>query len=688
MSPRSESRLADETSPYLRQHADNPVDWYPWGEEALERARREDRPIFLSVGYSACHWCHVMEEESFENDEIAGLLNDYFVNVKVDREERPDVDGIYMDAVQMLSGQGGWPMSVWLTPQLEPFYAGTYFPPHTKWGRPGFRDVIEEVHRVWTEERGRIDEIADAITERLEALADPTEAGQLPGREVVRIAADGLSRKFDPHHGGFGRAPKFPPSAQCRLLMRISQGDDFSEQQRQRARKMIDHTLVQMACGGMYDQLGGGFHRYSTDEKWLIPHFEKMLYDNALLMTAYREGWQLTGRPLFRRIVDEIGDYVLRQMHDAGETGAFYSTQDADTEGEEGKFFVWTPDELREVLGDEDGRRAAQFWGVVDQGNFEDGTSALHRLEAVDVEAGRFPKGELPNDFEKMRRRLLEARNRRVKPATDDKIIASWNGLMIEALAKAGFALQRHDFIDAAQQAADFVLDEMCNGARATDLHRIHSRGRTRYAGCLSDYANMALAAVALYEATSSPRWLDDAQQLVDEMMERFQSDSGALFYAQDDHGDLLVRQVEVHDRATPSASSRALEAMQRLALWTGDESLHEQVERGLAAYADALTKHPEAMTNMLRVFDVHQEGPRQVVCARGQEEGGETLQKRLRRAYLRDAGMVVVDDADRDDAQPAVVRDKSTVHGQTTVYVCERGVCRQPVTEAEELPF
>lgn len=679
------NRLGDETSPYLRQHADNPVAWYPWGDEALRRARREDRPIFLSVGYSACHWCHVMERESFEDREIAERLNEAFVNIKVDREERPDLDRIYMDAVQLMTGQGGWPMSVWLTPDLEPFYAGTYFPPKSKWGRPGFVDVVEEVRRVWSEERDRVEDIADEMAARLHKMAQPGPSSTSIDRGPIRSGADALSRRFDPSNGGFGTKPKFPAAGQCRLLFRVATDDDFSNDERQRARDMAETTLVHMASGGMYDHLGGGFHRYSTDARWLVPHFEKMLYDNALLLNAYREGWELTGRPYFRRIVEETGQYVLREMVDSADsTGAFFSTQDADTEGREGKFFVWTPEQLCDVLGPERGRKAAEYWGVSDDGNFEEGHSVLHRLHAIDVDAGVFPEAERDEEMEAMRRELFDARQQRVEPGRDEKIIASWNGLMIEALARAGAMLGNDEWIDVAEGAANFVFDEMCQQGRGRGLRRVYNGGRSRFDGCLDDYANMGLAAIALYEVTGRPAWLADAREIAGEMNRRFGRDAGGFYYSAPDRSDLIVRQSELQDSAMPSATSRAFEVLERLATWTGDSDYREQLDDGLCAHYSEMSKQAGAMTNMIRVLDSHLAGSVEIVVARG--EGGDDadgVEDVVRSSYLRHAVSTVYCG---DGEQPPVVEGKSAVDGNAAVYICERGRCQRPETSSDEL--
>ncbi|MFB6374254.1 MAG: thioredoxin domain-containing protein, partial [Bradymonadaceae bacterium] len=443
--------LIDETSPYLLQHAHNPVDWHPWGEEALDKARADDKPIFLSIGYSACHWCHVMERESFEDEEIAAYLNEHFVPIKVDREERPDLDRIYMNATQMLTGQGGWPMSVFLTPDLEPFYAGTYFPPEDKYGRPGFRTVLEHLVDLWDDERDRIDRIGDQLSERLEQVATGDEERQPLDEMPLNNALSSWNRRFDDSHGGFGKAPKFPPSMQLRALLGQTRREGVSETDRDRAREIVESTLVPMASGGMYDQIGGGFHRYSVDEHWLVPHFEKMLYDNAMLTLAYVDAYRETGREFHRRIVDETLGYVTREMtHEAEEGTPFYSSQDAESEGEEGKFFVWTPESLREVLTDREAERAEEYWGITEAGNFENEWSIPNRLHVLDEGGLEAAFEEIPDEVAEIRQKLFDAREERIHPGTDTKVLASWNGLMIRAFAHAGFHLDEPDYIDRA----------------------------------------------------------------------------------------------------------------------------------------------------------------------------------------------------------------------------------------------
>jgi len=685
--------LIDETSPYLLQHAHNPVDWNPWGGEALEEARREEKPIFLSIGYSACHWCHVMERESFEDEEIAAYLNDHFVPIKVDREERPDLDRIYMNATQMLTGQGGWPMSVFLTPDLEPFYAGTYFPPEDNYGRPGFRTVLEHLVELWNEERDRIDRIGDQLSERLEKVATAEGDRRALDEMPLENALMSWTRRFDEDHGGFGKAPKFPPSMQLRALLQQTRREEVSEENRERALEMVEATLVPMACGGMYDQIGGGFHRYSVDEYWLVPHFEKMLYDNAMLTLAYVDGYRETGRELYRRIVDETLGYVEREMTHEAEAGTpFYSSQDAESEGEEGKFFVWTPESLREVLSDEDAERAEDYWGITEQGNFENGWSIPNRLHALDEEGLEAAFEDLPEDVAEIRRELFEAREQRVHPGTDTKVLASWNGLMIRAFAYAGFYLDEPDYIDRAASAAEFVLAEMVDGDLDGDfeLMRTFKDGRARITGYLDDYAMVAAGLIELFEATGGRRWLTGAQRVTDRMIDLFWDEDGGFYYTGDHHENLLVRDKDKVDNATPSGNSVAIGDLLRLSLLTGNTDLRDRADEALQVFYPQLRKSPRATAEMLQNLDFHLGEPLEIVVVT--PEGGDPDEhlEVLRETYLPHSVRLLVDLGEEDleawaDDLP-VVRGRDPRDGRVTTYVCRGGTCKAPVTSAEEL--
>ncbi len=688
------NRLIDETSPYLLQHAHNPVDWHPWGDEALEKARREDKPIFLSIGYSACHWCHVMERESFENEDIARVLNEHFVSIKVDREERPDLDNIYMNAVQVMTGQGGWPMSVWLNAELVPFYAGTYFPPEDRWGRPGFRSVLDQVIDAWRDDRDTITQVGGRIRAKLAELEQNGPAAPAVTRAPIDKAYERLAQTFDVDHAGFGQAPKFPPSQQLRLLLHVWGDLNAEEDRRDQALEMVEQTLAHMASGGMYDQIGGGFHRYSVDEKWLIPHFEKMLYDNALLTEAYVEAWQATGRPFYRRIATETLDYVLREMvGEAADAGRpFYSTQDADSDGEEGKFFVWSPAELEQALGADDAARAAAYWGVTPGGNFEHGQSAPNRLGHLDKHGWEAAFEPIPADIAALRQRLFEAREQRTHPGKDTKILAAWNGMMIGAMAKAGFAFDEPRYVRAAEDAADFVLAEMVDGALDADfqLMRTFKDGRARFPGYLDDFAYVAAALIDLFEATGAPERLEQAERLVDRMIELFADEAGGFFYTGEHHKDLIVRQKESYDGATPSGNSIALMDLLRLSELRGRPELRDRAEQGLRAFYERMSNMPTGTCEMLQALDFHAEGPAEVVVVVPEGADPGAMLDVMRQTYVPNAVRVLADlgRADLEEwaklAPLAEARDARD--GQATAYICFEGACQQPTTEAQEL--
>ena len=691
--PTHTNRLVDEASPYLLQHAHNPVDWWPWCEEALELARERDAPIFLSIGYSACHWCHVMERESFEDEQVAAFLNEHFVPIKVDREERPEVDSLYMDAVQLMTGAGGWPMSVWLDEQLRPFYAGTYFPPEDRWGRPGFLTVLRELHRVWSEERERVVQTGAELHERLQAMAAPPgEAGALERAPRHELFA-WLERRFDPEDGGFGQKPKFPSGANLELLLDVSADPHVPEEQRERALEMVQVTMARMASGGMYDHLGGGFHRYSVDERWLIPHFEKMLYDNAQLAQAYVAAWQRTGRQAWARKARETCDWVLEQMVEpAAPAGRpFWSTMDADSEGVEGKYFVWTPAELVEALGEEQGAAAAEFWGVSERGNFEEGASALHRLDHLDDHGHMALLDELPEPAERWRRRLLEVRAARVPPGTDTKVITAWNGLMIRALARAGAALGEPRYLEAARQAARFFVQHMIteedDGPR---LWRIYKDGQRRFPGYLEDHAFLAGGLLALFEATGEPEWLEAGEQLLELVATQFADDDGLYFTTATHHEQMIVRQKDTYDGATPSGNTTALAAMQRLAMLTASPRWRERVERGLRRLADALERNPHGLPVAARLLGAHLDGGREVlvVAPDGAEVQAAELARAARRAFLPDAVVLTLTEAQARALAPRVpwLAERGAQGGRAAAYVCRQGACQLPVTDPEAL--
>jgi uncharacterized protein len=598
------NRLADETSPYLLQHAENPVDWYPWGPEAFERARAEDKPIFLSVGYSACHWCHVMERESFEDPPTALLLNDNFVPVKVDREERPDVDAVYMDAVHAVAGRGGWPMSVFLTPEGEPFYGGTYFPKDARTGTPSFKEVLDQLASLWDTQRAEVLEAAARLTGEMRRVRDTlaSSAGsELPGADTLHDAATRLAYEFDEDDGGWGGPPKFPqPMVIEFLLRRFRQTDDG------RLMRMVSETLDAMAYGGLYDHLGGGFHRYATDLHWQVPHFEKMLTDNAQLARVYLHAWELTGVDRYRRVAAETLDYVLREMTDPA--GGFYSAQDADTEGEEGRFFVWTPEEVRHVLeGTTEGANGGtelflDAYGVTPQGNFE-GKTVLHLARPLPELAAHtgIPVDMLDFRLATMRALLFDAREQRTRPARDEKVLAGWNGLMLGAFASAARILEHEGYRIAAERNAHFLLDEMCTADGR--IYRSWKEGRATLNGYLEDYANCAEGLLELFEATGDDRWLAAAGELADSIVEHFSDPAGGFFDTSDDHEQLIVRPKGVQDGAVPSGGSMATGVLLRLAVRTREARYADPAAGALRSVAPVLSRAPLGFAKWLTVF-------------------------------------------------------------------------------------
>jgi uncharacterized protein YyaL (SSP411 family) len=666
----AENRLARETSPYLLQHAHNPVDWYPWGEEAFARARAEDRPVLLSVGYSACHWCHVMEHESFENPDIAAVMNRHFVSVKVDREERPDVDQIYMQAVQSMTGHGGWPLTCFLTPEGAPFYGGTYFPPTDRHGLTAFPRLLEAIAEAWANRRGEVMASARQIGEALGQSERLRASTQLLTDEVLFGAFQTISAQFDDADGGLGGAPKFPQPMVWEFVLRFAR-----RTQNARARQMAYTTLTTMARGGMYDQVGGGFHRYSVDAHWLVPHFEKMLYDNAQLASLYLHGWLAFGDPECRRVCEETLDYLLREMADA--SGGFYSATDADSEGHEGKFFVWTPEELREALGPADAEYAARCWGVDRGPNFE-GKSILYIATETD-----------PERIAAVRAKLYEARGRRVAPGLDDKVLASWNGLACRAFAEAGRALGRADYVAAAVKNARFILEAMRESGR---LLRTWKGGRAKLRGYLEDYAMVAAALLEVYEATFERRWLDEARGLAEEMLRLFWDEKLDGFWDTGaDHERLIVRPRNLFDNAVPCGSSVAIETLLRLAVLTGERRYEALAVRALRPMADLMTRHASGVGRFLCALDFnlgplveialvapHAGAPGDGMAALVSEVFGRFLPNRVV------AGMIA-GDAESAAGVP-LLQARDAVGGAATAYVCRNYACELPVTDRAAL--
>jgi uncharacterized protein YyaL (SSP411 family) len=675
LEPNPANRLAQATSPYLLQHARNPVDWYEWGPEALERARAEDRPILLSIGYSACHWCHVMAHESFEDPATAATMNEHFVNVKVDREERPDLDDIYMAATQAMNqGQGGWPMTVFLTPDQRPFFAGTYFPPRDAHGRPGFPTLLRGIARLWATDRAQLMSQGEQLTQLLRASSVAAPGSVDAGRaidEAVRM----FEQAFDPTWGGFGRAPKFPPSQSLRLLLR--QPHDPT------ARRMVTTTLDAMAQGGMYDQVGGGFARYSTDERWHVPHFEKMLYDNAQLAVAYLEGWQATKRPLYRRIAVETLDYVLREM--TSSEGGFWSATDADSEGVEGKFFVWTPDEVTAVVGADDAPLLLDWFDVTARGNWE-GTNVPHTPHPLaDVaRRHRVEPEEAERRIARARALLYAVRAQRVPPGLDDKILTAWNGLMLGAFADGARILGEARYLDAATRAADFVLGTL----RSADggLRRVYRAGTVRLDAYLEDYAYLADGLVNVYEAGAGERYLHEARALVERIRAAFRAPDGGFYSTADGHEALVLRPREGFDGATPSANAVAARAMARLSYHFGEPVLRDEARRALEAYGQLIARQPRAFATSLMTLDLLARGPVELACL------GPAADERTH-ALVRAAADVFIphlvvghhDPAAGASALP-LLAGRALVDGAPALYICRDYACQRPVTHAADV--
>ncbi len=679
MTAQHTNRLLHETSPYLRQHAHNPVDWYPWGPEALARARELDRPIFLSVGYSACHWCHVMEHESFEDPEVANILNEHFVSIKVDREERPDLDQIYMAAVQALTGQGGWPMSVFLTPDLKPYYGGTYFPPQDHYGRPSFKRLLNGLIEFWRDRRAEVDQSADKITGYLQdATHLERQEGELTDT-LIRNAAGLLARAFDHSFGGFGTAPKFPHAMDLRLLLRAWKrfGDD-------QALEMVRVTLDRMAMGGIYDHLGGGFHRYSTDAQWLVPHFEKMLYDNALLTAAYLEGFQATHDPFYRAVVEETLAYVAREM--TSPEGAFYSTQDADSEGVEGKFFVWSAGEIEHLLGQETAKILNEIYGVSPEGNWE-GHNILNRTRsyAQDSRLMKIAEPELRKTLAEAKKKLFDVRSRRVWPGRDEKVLTSWNGLMIAAFAEASSVLGNATYAETAARAADFILTQM-RGQDGRLLRTYKSGSAPKLNAYLEDYSYLLDALVSLYEATFSPRWLEAAIDLSRVMVEQFWDEAqGGFFYTGRDHEALIARTKDPQDSSVPSGNGMAATALVRLAKLTGRKDLLEKAEATFRLFRGIMASSPMAAGQMLLALDFHL-GPVEEFAVVGKLLDDDT-QKVLRaiQAGFRPNKIVAAWDGAKDSQVEKLIpllAGKKAAGGVTT-YICENYTCQAPLVGA-----
>ena len=668
------NRLAHETSPYLLQHAHNPVDWFPWGEEALATARRLDRPIFLSIGYSACHWCHVMERESFEDTSTAALLNEHFVNIKVDREERPDLDETYMQAVQLFSGgHGGWPMSVFLTPDRVPFFGGTYFPPVDRHGMPSFKTILQFVSEAWRERRADVTQTTTQVVQAIRQMAAVEPEDAVPGLDVLENAFEHLRRSFDAQNGGFGGAPKFPPAMALSFLLRWAQRTGSED-----ARTMVETTLLWMARGGIHDQIGGGFHRYATDAHWLVPHFEKMLYDNALLARVYLEAFQSSGDAAHVIVVRDILDYIGREMTTA--EGGFTSAQDADSEGVEGQFFAWKPEEIAAVAGAGDARILCAYYDVTERGNFEHGASVLSVPRDPDVVATRLGIGleDLRAAIERGRAALAAARAQRVAPGRDDKVVVAWNGLMISAFARAGAVLQEPAYVERAVRAATFLLDTAAEGA----LFRTTKDGRKRGPGFLDDHACFLAALLDLYEATFEPRWMEAAERLLAATDAEFWDDAGGgYFYTGRSHEELVARSRHPFDNATPSGNSVQCANLIRMAALLDAPERAVRAARTLQMFAAHLRRYPGGMAEMLCTLDLHL-GPLVQVAIAGEDA---SLASAARTVYAP-RKVIAGWPASGAPAPLALLAHRGPLQGRAAAYVCLGTACLQPVTDPQAL--
>ena len=678
------NRLINETSPYLLQHANNPVDWYPWGEEALERARSEDKPILLSIGYSACHWCHVMERESFENETIAGLMNDNFISIKVDREERPDLDQVYMQAVQMLTGSGGWPMTVFLTPEGKPFYGGTYFPPEDRQGMPGFPRLLTSIAEAYSTNRGEIDRVTQQLTTQMSQSNQVSQGTIILTVDILHKAYSSLATNFYYQNGGFGNAPKFPRPMTPEFLLRY-----YHHGYNPRALELVELTLEKMAYGGIYDQIGGGFHRYSTDAYWLGPHFEKMLYDNALLARLYLHTYLITGRALYRRVVEETLDYVLRGMTDS--SGGFYSAQDADSEGVEGKFFVWSPDEINSVMGDADGEVFAGYYGVTGAGNFE-GKNILNIRQDPEefAETKGLTADQLGDIINRGSKALLEVREQRIHPMRDDKVLASWNGLMLRSFAEAAAALGRPDYLAVAIKNAEFLARSMKSDGR---LLRTYRDGQAKLLGYLEDYSFVIDGLLALYEATFDLRWLDEAVTLADSMIELFWDEGiGGFYDTGSDHETLVVRPRDVFDNAQPCGGSVASDVLLRLAVFTGNNDYSAKAAVPLRSLHQAMSQSPGGTGHWLSALDFYVSPPKEIaVIGPRDDPATQALLDTVFHRFLPNKVVMGVETplipaVDNSEADIPLLAGRGMVGRLPSAYVCQNYACQLPVTDPADL--
>ncbi|HVP21262.1 MAG TPA: thioredoxin domain-containing protein [Anaerolineaceae bacterium] len=672
------NRLIHETSPYLLQHAQNPVDWYPWGEEAFERARSENKPLFVSIGYAACHWCHVMEHESFENPATAELLNRFFVSIKVDREERPDIDMIYMQAVISITGQGGWPLSVFMTPEGKPFYGGTYFPPTRRYGMPAFQDVLNSLAKMWHEEPEKLvqasDQLYSQVKEEVYWTGKNKETSLKPN--ILQIAAQDLLSKYDWENGGWGAAPRFPAPMTIEFL--LTQARRGNQECLQAAR----HALSAMQQGGMYDLIGGGFHRYSTDDHWLVPHFEKMLYDNAQLASTYLHAYQITGDQTFRRITEETLDFIIRELTSL--EGGFYSSLDADSENEEGKYYTWTIDELRKTIDrPEDFSLFEKAFQLPRQGNFE-GKIVLRSNDSKTIsEQAGISIEEFRMRAAAWKKALFEKRTQRIRPVTDDKVLVSWNALALQAFAEAGRVLDRKDYLEAARRNARFLLVNLLRDGR---LYRSWRAGTPRHNGTLEDYAGLIVALTALYQTDFDPVWYRATQVLAEEMIRSFADPEGGFYLVRQDQNDLAIRPKDLQDSATASGSALAVQALLLLAEFNGNSDWFTLSEKTLVQVQDIFARYPTSFSAWLKAFDFAIGPVHQIawIWPKGNAIENSLLSDFQKQYQPRT--VTAAADYPLSEAQPEILFDRPPMNEKLTVYICHGFICNRPLVDAEQI--
>jgi hypothetical protein len=682
---KSVNRLISEKSPYLLQHAHNPVAWFPWSDEAFRKAKEEDKPIFLSIGYSSCHWCQVMEAESFEDEELAGFLNQHFIAIKVDREERPDVDNVYVTVCQSMTGAGGWPLTIIMTPEKKPFFAGTYFPKQAKFGRPGLMEVLSQIVTLWEDQRGKLIDVGDQVTDMVRALSSSAQTGSLTEGNMEEAFLL-LQSSFDQRYGGFGQAPKFPSPHNLSFLLRW-----WKRTGEEKALAMVEKTLDAMWRGGMYDHLGFGFCRYSTDAQWLVPHFEKMLYDHATLAIAYIEAYQATGKKQYAEVAEQIFTYVLRDMNSP--EGGFYSSENADSEGEEGKFYVWSEKEIKDILGEEEGYLFCRFYGVTDRGNFEGEKNILHVTKTIEdfaKEEGIKPE-RLSEILDKSREKLFRDRERRVHPSKDDKILTDWSGLMIAAFAKGAQALDEPKYADVASRAADFLL----NNLRRSDgwlLHR-YREGEAAIPGYLDDYAFLVWGLLELYQTTFQICYIKEALALTNQMVEIFWDDQkGGFFFTGQDAEEVLARTKQVHDGAIPSGNSVALLNLLRLGRMTANQEFEKKADAAMQSIGGQVVRSPIGFTQLLVGLDFALGPTREIVITgEAKEENTKKMLGAIHQRFLPRKVVLLHPDGEEGEAIERIspyLREQGKVDGKATAYICENYACKLPTTDIEQMIF